>query len=75
MKLFGYSDQGTEELLTLKEVTFNITATQAKYLAEFFLKCSVEMNVPDWSHEHFGNGSCPDVIVYCNHEQTAPSSK
>lgn len=64
MKLFGYADLSSDELLTLNEVTFDITAAQAKHLAEFFLKCSVEMDEPDWSHEHFSNGDCPDVIVH-----------
>lgn len=65
LKIYGYENQDTDTLLTLREVTFEITSEHAKRIGEFFLKCVKEMNEkPEWEHEHLNGGDIPDVIIY-----------
>lgn len=69
MRIHGYElkndSESDEVLLTLREVTFEITPNQAQELGEFFMRCAREMAAkPAWEHEHLRGGHIPDVVVY-----------
>lgn len=70
MKIYGYKNSDSVNLINLKEVTFQCDSREARIAAEYFLYCSIEMDSKvGWEHLHLkdflSDENCyADVIVY-----------
>jgi len=64
MKIYGYDQKDQENLLELREITFQISPEEAQQIANFFTMCAKRMVIPNWEHEHFNGGNSPDIIVF-----------
>jgi len=74
VRVFGYARKDEEELLEMKEVTFQATPEKLRILAGFFEKFAneIENGISGKAHSHVKyecpewNGSYPDIILYYN---------
>jgi len=72
MKIYGYSetDDKEDELLEMSEISFSVTPTELRVLADFMRKCAeaMERHGVAFGHEHFSDFTkqkniAPEIVV------------
>lgn len=72
MKIYGYKNGDSKDLIHMSEVTFQATSDELRELADFFMKSVQQMEASkgkEWNHLHFQDfldnrsKNDPDVII------------
>ncbi len=74
MKIYGYSNDISQEPMELNEVTLAANPELLRELSQFLLQCAkgIENNKEQWNHEHFSSKKLnlsnePQIIVFNPH--------
>ena len=70
MKIYGYTNDASQESMELNEITFSTNPEMLREISNFLLQCTneIEANKKNWEHEHFVSKketkTIPTIIVY-----------
>ena len=73
MEIYGYSNEDSQKLMKLKEVSISTNPETLREISAFLLECAneIELYKKEWNHEHFTSSkntkTTPDLII-CNQD-------